>query len=576
MRQTKEHQARYTKVSRKKTEGETYTPKALSDFVASSIVGEISRPLNKGLRVLDPAIGDGELIESLLRELHEETEESIDIFGFETNEIALVSARNRLEEAFPNDRFHLEARSFLEYVASEFGGADDLFRGGIGEAFDLMIANPPYVRTQVMGGAQSQILAREFGLSGRVDLYYAFIVAMSRVLKPAGVAGIIVSNRFMSTKSGESVRRVISEQFRIRHVWDLGDTKLFEAAVLPAVLLVEGLAKATLFEPAFSTVYETKDTPSSCVAGAIEALSKEGVVELADGRRFRVQHGVLDTGAVAGSVWRLKTKATDAWLDCVREHTWATFDYIGSIRVGVKTCADKVFIRSDWETLQEDERPELVRPLITHHVAARFKAKKEDKKKIGIIYPHCVVHGRRAAVNLAEYPRSKAYLEQHRDTLERRRYLIEAGREWYEIWVPQNPGDWELPKLVFRDIAEEPTFWIDLDGGIVNGDCYWVVPDCPEKESLLWLAVAVANSTFIEDFYDRRFNNKLYSGRRRFITQYVEKFPLPDPSSVSSKTIMSLARLLYERVGKEDTQNVETQLDQLVWQSFGLEKEIRG
>ena len=77
------------------------------------------------------------------------------------------------------------------------------------------------------------------------------------------------------------------------------------------------------------------------------------------------------------------------------------------------------------------------------------------------------------------------------------------------------------PKLVFRDISEQPTFWLDFEGSVVNGDCYWLTPESQGSDDRLWLAAAVANSTFIESFYDHRFNNKLYAGRRRFITQYV-------------------------------------------------------
>ena len=38
------------------------------------------------------------------------------------------------------------------------------------------------------------------------------------------------------------------------------------------------------------------------------------------------------------------------------------------------------------------------------------------------------------------------------------------------------------------------------------------------------LLLAVANSSFITKFYDIAFHNKLYAGRRRFMTQYVKKF----------------------------------------------------
>ena len=129
--------------------------------------------------------------------------------------------------------------------------------------------------------------------------------------------------------------------------------------------------------------------------------------------------------------------------------------------LGVKTTADKVFIRSDWQNVTGSKMPELLRPLITHHVARQFKAAK-PKMEMQILYPHEVVNGVRRSVDISLYPNSGKYLFSHREKLEGREYVIEAGRKWYEIWVPQDPGAWETTKLVFRDISEKPTFWIDV------------------------------------------------------------------------------------------------------------------
>jgi hypothetical protein len=214
----------------------------------------------------------------------------------------------------------------------------------------------------------------------------------------------------------------------------------------------------------------------------------------------------------------------------------------------------------------DNERPELLRPVTTHHVAGRFRAIPQQDKR-SILYPHETVHDRRRAVNLARYPKTLAYLEKHRAALEARTYLMESGRKWYELWVPQEPGHWAAPKLVFKDISERPAFWVDLDGTIVNGDCYWMTCDKPD---LLWLAAAVANSTFAEAFYDRRFNNKLYAGRRRFITQYVELFPLPNPQSALAREIVATARATYEKANSPEGNALEEKLDRMVWESLGL------
>jgi len=563
--------SRYAIVPEEKSGGVTYTPNILADFVASKVVEVFDEfPADRPLRVLDPAIGDGELLVSLLQQLAGRPGLDIKVCGFETDEKALNIAAGRLRECFPNVEVDFESESFLDFVLEHFGadGNRSLFSPPVPETYDLIIANPPYVRTQIMGGMQAQLLAKQFGLSGRVDLYYAFILCMAQVLKPKGIAGIIVSNRFMTTRSGAPVRKALFERFNIRWVWDLGDTKLFDAAVLPAVLLVEGKNRDELETPRFTSIYQTSEPANAVATDPITALAGEGVIATDDGRHFRVQHGKLDTSGIPDGVWRIGTKAIDTWLATVDAHSWGTFRNIGNIRVGVKTCADKVFIANDWEDMPEADRPELLKPLTTHHIARRFKPL-TSKRPSQILYTHEVVQGCRRAVNLAQYPRSQAYLEAHRSALEGRKYVIEAGREWYEIWVPQDPSAWILPKLVFRDIAEEPTFWIDLDGSVVNGDCYWLICQNPAQNDLLWLAAAVGNSTFIERFYDHRFHNKLYAGRRRFITQYVEKFPLPDPDSSVSKAIIDKAKRIYDTQPPE-TDRLQEELDAMVWEAFGL------
>jgi hypothetical protein len=222
-----------------------------------------------------------------------------------------------------------------------------------------------------------------------------------------------------------------------------------------------------------------------------------------------------------------------------------------------------VYLRKDWP----DELPELLRPVTTHHVARSYRANAVTRK---ILYPHVFENGKRKAADLALYPISRSYLERHRNQLEERTYLMASGRKWFELWVPQSPEMWSLPKVVFRDITEKPTFWMDLDGTIVNGDCYWIASESGDTE-MLWLLLAVANSRFIEDFYDHKFHNKLYSGRRRFMTQYVETFPLPDPSSTFARSLIANVKLVYEGLAKGHAMSSEqAQLEEDVYRSFGL------
>ncbi len=103
------------------------------------------------------------------------------------------------------------------------------------------------------------------------------------------------------------------------------------------------------------------------------------------------------------------------------------------------------------------------------------------------------------------------------------------------------------------------------------GDCYWFTNDSKNSDDILWLALATANSDFIMKFYEYKFNNRLYSGRCRFMSQYVEQFPIPDPNKTNSKKIITLAKRGYQRTkdGK-DTANLESQINGLVWEAFNV------
>jgi len=553
---------RYDHVDCRKREGAHYTPTKLSGFVANKI---LEKAISKEkLVIADPAIGDGELILSLLENIGNDVE--VEVYGFDINADSIEFCQNRILQYFPNVTISLIHGDFLDYCLKNKNEIDQV----VIPKFDLIIANPPYIRTQVLGAEQAQLLAKNFGLKGRVDIYQAFLVGMSQFLADDGIAGVIVSNRFLTTKGTGELRKILYKLYNIFNIWDFGDTKLFEAAVLPAVLLFSKRSNETVIETSFSSIYETveKNSPTLLADSPVEAISEDGVVKCSNGKSYIVKQGVMAFDAVPKDIWRIQDQESEAWLNHVKSNTWSDFDAVGKIRVGVKTTADNVFIKQNW--LDDiGVVPELIKPLITHHVAGRFKQASNSLK--GILYTHEIYNGKKQAINIDKYPLSKKYLEKHRAQLEGRNYVIKAKRNWYEMWVPQDPKLWEEKKVIFRDISEEPTFWFDDSNSIVNGDCYWMVKDNDSMDDdVLWLILAVANSKFIEKFYDIKFNNKLYSNKRRFISQYVEKFPLPDPQSDISIKMIELAKNRYNESNISKSKSLEFELNNLVWEAFDL------
>ncbi len=69
------------------------------------------------------------------------------------------------------------------------------------------------------------------------------------------------------------------------------------------------------------------------------------------------------------------------------------------------------------------------------------------------------------------------------------------------------------------------------------------------------------------------FNNKLYAGRRRFITQYVELFPLPNPACNEAMEIVALAKEIHALTPSNEANQLAADLDARIWRVFGLPAE---
>ena len=134
------------------------------------------------------------------------------------------------------------------------------------------------MRTQVLGAQKAQQLARDFDLTGRVDLYYPFLMAMTNALKKGGLLGVITSNRYISTKSGGDIRKYLLENYDILEVIDLGDTKLFDAAVLPAIFIGRKKTNPKLVSRAgeYASIYEAdeRNADSEKISSIYDVLNK--------------------------------------------------------------------------------------------------------------------------------------------------------------------------------------------------------------------------------------------------------------------------------------------------------------
>ncbi|WP_440446507.1 Eco57I restriction-modification methylase domain-containing protein [Nocardia amamiensis] len=579
----------------RKRHGRHYTPPALARFLAQRLLRHVTPPASGLLRVLDPACGDGELLFAL----HAEAAVRFPgvrmvLTGYDLDAAALAVARERAGAAGI-----VATWRGADFLAVEAELADG--------SFDAVITNPPYVRTQQLGGSTARLLSKRFGLRGRIDLTHPFVATLPRLLTAGGALGLLCANRFLTTKAGANIRSLLLTELAPVELYDLGDTKLFTAAVLPAITIArrESYRDGCRYVSAYQV-----DGEMPCERLLFEALTDEhGSIVEHNGRTFVVEVGrlvtgreppgmrnaVLDAGtqiAVAANgkrrpvmgrnpgspgtrepeiAWRMSHDAVDSWLTRIGMATWRSFGDVARIRVGIKTTADRVFISDRWAEADPCPEPELLLALITHHDLAPWRATRG--RDIRVLYPYDVARSRRTPVDLTEFPAAAAYLLANKETLAGRRYVTESGREWFEIWVPQRPDLWREPKLVFPDISERPRFALDRSGAVVNGDCYWIsLPDLArapaEAIRLAYLLMGVANSALGLRYYDAVCGNRLYSGRRRWITQYVSRLPVPDPENARSADVIELVREFVD--GRVPDPAAQAELDERVAAAFGV------
>ncbi|MCP2318337.1 TaqI-like C-terminal specificity domain-containing protein [Nocardia amikacinitolerans] len=561
----------HTRAAReRKRHGRHYTPPALARFLARRLLAHVPRPSTGGeLRVLDPACGDGELLLALYREAAARLPGvRLRLTGYDLDEAGLAVARTRaMVEGVQVD---WRAGDFLADAVD----LDD-------SSFDAIITNPPYVRTQQLGGATAQLLSRQYGLRGRIDLTHPFVAVASRLLTPGGALGLLCANRFLTTKAGANIRAILLGELSPVELYDLGDTKLFAAAVLPAVTIATRGRGGPVCRHV--SAYEVPFDEMLCPTDLFDALIAEsGSLVRHNGRTFAVEVGTLSTGASVSAIahdrsgstqsaWRMSRPSVDSWLARVGAGTWRSFGEVARIRVGIKTTADRVFISDRWAQVHPRPEAELLLELITHHDLAPWRIERAADTRV--LYPYDTAAPRRVPVDLREFPSAAAYLRDHESTLAARKYLTDSGREWFEIWVPQRPNLWRVPKLVFPDISERPRFALDRSGAVVNGDCYWISLEdlgvAERAERLAYLLMGVANSALGLRYYDAVCGNRLYSGRRRWITQYVSRLPLPDPDRAASREIAALVAELVDGDGTPDDA-ARHRLDELVNAAFGL------
>ena len=204
------------------------------------------------------------------------------------------------------------------------------------------------------------------------------------------------------------------------------------------------------------------------------------------------------------------------------------------IGIGVATGADKCFIGS-FASLDVEEDRKL--PLATTKDILSGEVK---WRGLGVINPFAD-DGK--LVNLDEYPRLKAYLEERKEAIFSRHCAKKAPERWYRtidrIW----PKLAKSPKLLIPDIKDKAHIVYEPGKLYPHHNLYFVTSDSWDLRALQAVLLSSLTRLFISTY-----STQMRGGYLRFQAQYLRRLRLPKWDLVN----VSLREQLVEAAQKRD------------------------
>ncbi|ODP28496.1 hypothetical protein PTI45_02041 [Paenibacillus nuruki] len=193
--------------------GVVYTPYRLADFIAVLIKNEAAKESYQIQTVIDPACGEGALLEAM--KLIEN--DNIKYYGIDVDNEAISNLSQRIDKR--TELFYEDA-----IIPSNECQSSDFWKRKI-PTISTVIANPPWSSEKIYNKQQLASAGFKFN-SGQYDSYVLFIELAYEILEYGGYFGFIIPDSIFESQN-KNLRRFLAEKTQIKVIARLGE-KIFE------------------------------------------------------------------------------------------------------------------------------------------------------------------------------------------------------------------------------------------------------------------------------------------------------------------------------------------------------------
>ncbi|GAB4398100.1 MAG: hypothetical protein OHK0052_20970 [Anaerolineales bacterium] len=295
---------------------------------------------------------------------------------------------------------------------------------GEGGGFDVVLANPPYVRQELIKDLKPA-LKRTYGalFSGTADLYVYFYVRAQQLLKANGVACFISSNKWLRAGYGEKLRQHLLDAQQFLLVADFGELPVFQtAATFPAIFVWRKAARG--------------DAPTRwAVVQNLQACYDEGI-----DAHLRARAITLPAAQFGAGKARLQAPAAAQRRREMQRGSVPLGEYVdGKIYFGIKTGLNAAFYIDEatrTQLIQEDPRSaEIIQPLLVGDDVRRYEAHYRGRY---------IIFARRG-IDIQAYPAAYQHLLNFRTRLEPRPDNWDTAQDG--AWQGRKPGSYAWYEL---------------------------------------------------------------------------------------------------------------------------------
>jgi hypothetical protein len=505
--------------------GAIFTRREVVDFMLDLAGYTPDRPLSE-MSLLEPSFGDGDFLFPVVDRLliavrhHQAGLESETIFETLRNCIRAVELHH---DTFAGTRAglaaHLEESGIARDVANALCEAwlieGDFLLTRLEQDFDFVVGNPPYVRQERIPDALIQSYRELFStIFDRADLYVPFIEKSLSLLKKGGTLSFICSDRWMKNRYGAKLRRFVSEGYHLHYYIDMVNTPAFNTDVIayPAITVIRRdngsitrLAHRPEIDPRALGLLRDKLLDPKSINGAVSQIA--GLVQ-------GEEPWILEASDQIALVRRL-------------EGDFPLLEDAGcQVGIGVATGADKVFIGS-FDALDVELDRKL--PLVT---TKDIRSGSVQWKGLWVINPFAD-DGR--LVDLAAYPRLKAYLEAYEDKIRRRNVAKRRPDGWYRTIDRIYPELAYKPKLLIPDIKGSAHVVYESGQLYPHHNLYYITSNTWDLHALQAVLLSGIARLFVATY-----STIMAGGFLRFQAQYLRRIRLPRWQDVPTKTRAAL------------------------------------